>query len=99
MCALCAARSCLLFRARLATHTRLLFGCPLCLFWCACAQPNAYAKVVNIDTNNSKIILFAKRAIEVGEEVVYDYKFAPDGDTSSGCNCGSKNCSGFLGGA
>ena len=55
--------------------------------------------MVNIDTNNSKIILFAKRAIEVGEEVVYDYKFAPDGDTSSGCNCGSKNCSGFLGGA
>ena len=40
------------------------------MFWCACAQPNAYAKVVNIDTNNSKIILFAKRAIEVGEEVV-----------------------------
>ena len=40
------------------------------MFWCACAQPNAYAKVVNIDTNNSKIILFAKRAIEVHQRLL-----------------------------
>ena len=60
-------------------------------------KPNAYAKVVPIEAH-SHIILFAKRTIEPGEEIVYDYKFAPDSDASSGCNCGSKNCSGFLGG-
>ena len=61
-------------------------------------QPNAYAKIVNIETNNPKIILFAKRVVEDGEELTYDYQFPIDGEGGTACHCGSKGCTGFLGG-
>jgi len=61
-------------------------------------QPNAYAKIVNIETNNPKILLFAKRVVEDGEELTYDYKFPIDGEGGTACHCGSTSCTGYLGG-
>jgi SET domain-containing protein len=61
-------------------------------------KPNAYAKIVNIETNNPKILLFAKRVVEDGEELTYDYKFPIDGEGGTACHCGSTSCTGYLGG-
>merc|ERR1712224_653628 len=61
-----------------------------------CCEPNAHAKVVPVESGNPKIMFFAKRTIEVGEEITYDYKFAPDSGASANCRCSAKNCTGFL---
>ncbi|CCH42258.1 Histone-lysine N-methyltransferase [Wickerhamomyces ciferrii] len=45
-----------------------------------------------------RIGLFAKRSIEAGEEITYDYNFEwfENGEPQK-CYCGSKNCHGFIG--
>ena len=42
-----------------------------------------------------KIVIFALRRLEVGEEVKYDYKF-PIEDDKIPCYCGAPGCSGFM---
>ena len=37
-------------------------------------QPNCYAKVIKID-GSSKIVIYSKQPIAIGEEITYDYKF------------------------
>ena len=37
-------------------------------------QPNCYAKVIKID-GSSKIVIYSKQPIAMGEEITYDYKF------------------------
>ena len=37
-------------------------------------NPNSYSKVVTVDKGLKKIIIFAKRAIRKGDELVYDYQ-------------------------
>jgi SET domain-containing protein len=66
-------------------------GCdPLCFVNHSC---DANAQVVN------GIVLVAKRNIELGAEVNWNYKETDDiGDWNYEfkCNCGSKNCTGFV---
>jgi hypothetical protein len=59
----------------------------------SCA-PNCYAKIVGIE-GSKKVIIFANRVIEVGEELTYDYKF-PLEDTKLPCHCGASNCQGRM---
>lgn len=40
-------------------------------------------------------MFFAKRKIEKGEEITYDYQFPFEGENVK-CNCGSDNCKGIL---
>lgn len=58
-------------------------------------DPKAYARVVVVDGNEKKIVIFAKRAIEAGDEVTYDYKF-PIEDEAIRCDCSSPNCIGRM---
>lgn len=61
-------------------------------------QPNAYAKVINMDTElgpEKKIVVFANRDIAAGNEITYDYKF-PVEDGSLRCSCGAPNCIGRM---
>ncbi|GAB5368935.1 hypothetical protein AAMO2058_001362100 [Amorphochlora amoebiformis] len=44
-----------------------------------------------------RVGLYAKRDIEEGEELTWDYNFAIAGDSKQACLCGSSNCSGFFG--
>jgi [histone H3]-lysine4 N-trimethyltransferase SETD1 len=63
-----------------------------------CCQPNAYAKVIHVDTDigpDKKILIYALRDIKAGEEITYDYKF-PIEDGSVKCTCGAPNCIGIL---
>lgn len=61
-------------------------------------RPNAYAKVIDVDTElgpEKKIVVFASRDIAAGNEITYDYKF-PVEDGSLRCTCGAPNCIGRM---
>jgi len=57
-------------------------------------EPNCYAKIIKID-GSSKIVIYSKQPIAIGEEITYDYKF-PIEDEKIRCLCGSKNCRKYL---
>lgn len=57
-------------------------------------EPNCYAKVIKID-GSSKIVIYSKQTIAIGEEITYDYKF-PLEEEKIRCLCGSKNCKKYL---
>lgn len=53
-------------------------------------DPNCDARTVNIN-NEYRIIFFANRDINAGEEITYDYKFQYE-DKELVCLCGSDKC-------
>lgn len=53
-------------------------------------DPNCYSRVVQID-GQKKLLIFASKSIEAGEEILYDYKF-PDEEQKIPCLCGSEKC-------
>ncbi|KAI1315828.1 histone methyltransferase set1 [Mortierella claussenii] len=59
-----------------------------------CCTPNCNAKVITVD-GQKKIVIYAKRDIEEGEEITYDYKFPIEADKIP-CLCGSRGCRGTL---
>ena len=50
--------------------------------------------MVEIEGKN-RIVMFAKREIERGDELTYDYQFDVEAEKIS-CRCGAKNCQGRL---
>lgn len=63
-----------------------------------CCEPNCYAKVVTVEGNRKKVVIFAKRNINVGEEITYDYKFPLEADKTKRipCLCRASHCKGYL---
>ncbi|KAI9252426.1 hypothetical protein BDA99DRAFT_607901 [Phascolomyces articulosus] len=59
-----------------------------------CCSPNCSAKIITVD-KQKKIVIYANRDIEPGEEITYDYKFPIEADKIP-CLCGSKFCKGTL---
>ncbi|KAI8340552.1 hypothetical protein BC941DRAFT_417551 [Chlamydoabsidia padenii] len=59
-----------------------------------CCSPNCSAKIITVD-KHKKIVIYANRDIEPGEEITYDYKFPLEADKIP-CLCGSKFCKGTL---
>ncbi|CAG8459868.1 6471_t:CDS:10, partial [Paraglomus brasilianum] len=57
-------------------------------------RPNCTAKIITLD-GQKKIGIYAKRDIEIGEEITYDYKF-PFEDSKIPCLCGAPTCKGYL---
>ena len=90
--------SCYMFRLDLQrVIDATVIGC-MARFMNHCCQPNAYAKVITVDTEKGperKIIVFASRDVTAGEEITYDYKF-PVEDGSLKCTCGAPNCIGRM---
>mmetsp|Transcript_23617 Transcript_23617/g.55570 ORF Transcript_23617/g.55570 Transcript_23617/m.55570 type:complete len:1975 (-) Transcript_23617:135-6059(-) len=90
--------SCYMFRLdlnRIVDATQI--GC-MARFMNHCCQPNAYAKVIAVDTDQgqeNKIVIFSHTDIKAGEEITYDYKF-PVEDGSLKCTCGAPNCIGRM---
>ncbi|KAG0176595.1 histone methyltransferase set1 [Apophysomyces sp. BC1034] len=60
-----------------------------------CCTPNCSAKIITVD-KAKKIVIYANRDIEPGEEITYDYKFPIEADKIP-CLCGSKFCKGTFG--
>jgi SET domain-containing protein len=50
-------------------------------------DPNVYLK---------NYCYYAKRDVEVGEEITADYRLESDAGFMMKCNCGSKNCKGYI---
>ena len=63
-----------------------------------CCDPNCYTRSIRA-SGKCRIVLYTKRAIEVGEEITYDYKFDFEEDRSNAipCMCGAgSKCRKFL---
>ena len=63
------------------------------------ARPAEAHRGVCLQGGQRKIIMSTLREIEVGEELLYDYKFARELDPKVQripCRCGSDHCRGFL---
>jgi SET domain-containing protein len=60
-------------------------------------QPNCFTQIVPHD-GRKKIVIYAKRDIEAGEELCYDYKFPIEDDESKKivCRCGAQRCRGHM---
>lgn len=90
--------SCYMFRLDLSRIVdATVIGC-MARFMNHCCQPNAYAKIITVDTEfgvDKKIAVLAHRDIAAGEEITYDYKF-PVEDGSLRCTCGAPNCIGRM---
>ncbi|KAL0904780.1 hypothetical protein M5K25_026930 [Dendrobium thyrsiflorum] len=58
--------------------------------------PNCVAKIISIK-NEKKVVFFAERDINPGEEITYDYHFnREDEGKKIPCFCNSKNCRRYL---
>jgi len=57
-------------------------------------DPNCYTRIIALD-GKSKVVLYAKRQIEQGEELSYDYNFPPE-DRAVPCHCGAAKCRGYM---
>jgi len=60
-----------------------------------CCNPNCVTRIHTID-GQKKILLFAKRLIQPGEELTYDYMFAFEEGNKIPCNCGATKCRGSM---
>ncbi|RXK36777.1 hypothetical protein M231_05938 [Tremella mesenterica] len=60
-------------------------------------DPSASAKIISIN-GQSKIVIYAKRTLHPGEEILYDYKFPLESDPALRvpCLCGAATCRGWL---
>ena len=63
----------------------------------ASCDPNCYSKIIKND-GRARIVIYAKRDIQVGEELSYDYKFALEYNKERRipCHCGAAECRGYL---
>ncbi|VEU39979.1 unnamed protein product [Pseudo-nitzschia multistriata] len=63
----------------------------------ASCMPNCYPKIISLD-GTKRIVVYAKRDIQAGEELTYDYKFDLEYDPAKRipCICGAPECRGFL---
>lgn len=57
-------------------------------------DPNCCAKVIEVG-KKKKVVIYALRKINVGEEITYDYKF-PHEEEKIPCRCGSAKCKKWL---
>jgi len=63
----------------------------------ACCSPNCQPKILVVN-GVKRIGIYAKKDIQPGEELSYDYKFQPEFDESKRipCNCGAPDCRKFM---
>jgi SET domain-containing protein len=63
----------------------------------ASCSPNCYTQIITAG-ENKRIVIYAKRDIQRGEELCYDYKFSLEYDPAKRipCHCGSAECRGFM---
>ncbi|KAL7515076.1 hypothetical protein ACHAXN_013034 [Cyclotella atomus] len=63
----------------------------------ASCSPNCYTQIITAN-ENKRIVIYAKKNIQPGEELCYDYKFPLEYDPSKRipCHCKSSNCQGFM---
>jgi hypothetical protein len=59
-------------------------------------DPNCFTQIVEYGAKK-KIVIYARKRIEAGEELTYDYKFAIEEDAAKlPCACGAVRCKGWM---
>ena len=63
----------------------------------ASCDPNCYTKIITFD-GLKRIVIYAKKDIQAGEELCYDYKFPIEYDKAKRirCHCGARDCRGYM---
>jgi [histone H3]-lysine4 N-trimethyltransferase SETD1 len=63
----------------------------------ASCDPNCYTKIITFD-GTKRIVIYAKKDIQAGEELCYDYKFPLEYDETKHipCHCGARECRGYM---
>ena len=63
----------------------------------ASCNPNCFTKIINVK-DTKRIVIYAKKDIDSGEELCYDYKFPLESDDKKRipCHCGARNCKGYM---
>ena len=63
----------------------------------ASCSPNCFTQIITAN-ENKRIVIYAKKNIQRGEELCYDYKFPIEYDREKRipCHCGSSDCRGFM---
>ncbi len=63
----------------------------------ASCSPNCYTQIITAG-ESKRIVIYAKKDIQRGEELCYDYKFSLEYDPAKRilCHCGSADCRGFM---
>jgi histone-lysine N-methyltransferase SETD1 len=63
----------------------------------ASCDPNCYTQIITLN-GSKRIVIYAKRDIQAGEELCYDYKFPFEFNESKRikCYCGAQECRGFM---
>jgi len=66
-------------------------------FMNASCNPNCFTKIINVK-DTKRIVIYAKKDIDSGEELCYDYKFPLESDDKKRipCHCGARNCKGYM---
>lgn len=61
----------------------------------SCA-PNCFSKTITTENDRRVVVIFAKRTIQRGEELSYDYQFPYDDSDRVKCACGAEQCKGWM---
>ncbi|CDF36889.1 unnamed protein product [Chondrus crispus] len=61
----------------------------------SCA-PNCFSKTITTENDQKVVVIFAKRTIQRGEELSYDYQFPFDDSDRVKCACGADQCKGWM---
>lgn len=61
----------------------------------SCA-PNCFSKTITTEQDQKVVVIFAKRSIQRGEELSYDYQFPFDDSDRVKCACGTEQCKGWM---
>ena len=69
---------------------RVIDGHGIAMFINHCCDPNC-----ETDEVRGRIWIYARRNIQAGEELTYDYNLF-DGDDDAPCSCGARRCRGTL---
>ena len=56
---------------------------------------DAREQIVTLKADDQRIVIYAKRDIEPGEELTYDYSFSAE-DHPVPCKCGAPMCRAFI---
>ncbi|CAN0105275.1 unnamed protein product, partial [Hapterophycus canaliculatus] len=60
-------------------------------------DPSCTTRIIAVE-GSKKIVIYAERDVQMGEELSYDYKFPlePDEAARVPCHCGTEKCRGFI---
>jgi len=88
---------CYIFRIDESIHVDATMAGNIARFMNHSCEPNCDSKIIEVGKGplDKHIVIYARRDLQVGEELQYDYQFALGGQKIA-CHCGAPNCWGRM---